>query len=158
MKPYLILIFALSCMLAGCSHTKVILPSQKESTARQELERFVRQLVDDFNGGDPVVLKRNHHIPFARVMSPEVEWWDDPARLLVDYTKLRATGWDRSVVNKIEIIYAAPKKGITRLNFSRMTKDGKVLLTTDAFYFVTKINGKWGIAAMFIGADNLPLD
>ncbi len=91
-------------------------------------------------------------------MSPEVEWWDDPARPLVDYTKLRATGWDRSVVNKIEVIYAAPKKGITRLNFSRMTKDGKVLLTTDAFYFVTKINGKWGIAAMFIGADNLPLD
>ena len=91
-------------------------------------------------------------------MSPEVEWWDDPARPLVDYTKLRATGWDRSVVNKIEVIYAAPEKGITRLNFSRMTKDGKVLLTTDAFYFVTKINEKWGIAAMFIGADNLPLD
>ena len=67
MKPYLILIFTLSFMLAGCSHTKVILPSQKESTAGQELERFVRQLVDDFNGGDPVVLKRNHHFPFARV-------------------------------------------------------------------------------------------
>ena len=47
-----------------------------------------------------------------------------------------------------------PEKGITRLNFSRMTKGGKVLLTTDAFYFVTKINGNWGIAAMFIGADN----
>jgi|TARA_B110000196_G_scaffold247734_1_gene216798 hypothetical protein len=65
---------------------------------------------------------------------------------------------DRSVVNKIEVIYDFPLKGIARLNFSRLTKDGKVLLTTDAFYNVTKFNGEWGIAAMFIGADNLPLD
>ena len=145
-------------MLAGCTHTKVSLPSQKEPTAKQELERFTRRLVDDFNSGNPAVLKRNHHFPFARVMSPEIEWMNEPARPLVDYTKLRATGWDRTVANKIEVIYAAPKKGITRINFSRMTKDGKVLLTTDGYYFVTKINGKWGIAAMFIGADNLPLD
>ena len=65
---------------------------------------------------------------------------------------------DRSVVNKIEVIYDSPKKGIARVNFSRMTKDGKVLLTTDEFYNVTKFTGKWGIAAMFIAADNLPLD
>ena len=49
---------------------------------------------------------------------------------------------DRSVVNKMEVIYDSPKKGIARLNFSRMTKDGKVLLTTDAFYNFTEFNGK----------------
>ncbi len=48
---------------------------------------------------------------------------------------------DRSVVNKIEVIYDSFKKGIARLNFCRLTKDGKVLLTIDEFYNVTKFNG-----------------
>ena len=71
MKPNLILIFTISCMLTVCSHTKVSPPSQKQCTATRELVRFFCELIDGFNGSEPVVLKRNHHFLFARVMSPE---------------------------------------------------------------------------------------
>jgi hypothetical protein len=79
-------------MLTVCSHTKVSPPSQKQSTATRELVRFYRELIDGFSGSEPVVLKRNHHFPFVRVMSPEVEWSYDPSPQLVDFFKLRATG------------------------------------------------------------------
>ena len=72
--------------------------------------------------------------------------------------KLRATGWIKSTADEIEVMYASDEKALVRLNFSRINKDGEAIVTTNAIYTLTKINNKWGIAVLFVGANDLPLN
>lgn len=148
----------LGLVLAGCTHTKVLPLGQADAGIKRELEEFTRRFIEDFNSGNPAAFERNFHMPHTRTISPEIEWIDDPDRPLIDYAKLRATGWDHSVLNELEVIYATPVKGIVRIHFSRITKDGDVLLSTDSFYIITKIKSKWGISTLFIGANELTID
>ena len=55
-------------------------------------------------------------------------------------------------------MYATNDKGVVRLNFSRIDKDGNVIITTDAIYTLTKIEDKWGISVVFAAVSNLPLN
>ena len=125
---------------------------------KKELTAIVEKLVEDFNTADPVKYKSYFHMPHAKVSKTQVEWMDDENSPLVNFEKLRASGWIKSTVNEIEVIYATEDKGLVRLNFSRINKDEEVIVTTDGIYTFTKINGKWGIAVLFVGAKDLPLN
>ncbi len=137
--------------------TVKIAPS-KELALKKELKAYVEKLIEDFNTADPVKYKSYFHIPHAKVSTTQVEWMDDVNSPLVNFEKLRDTGWVKSTVNEIEVIYATEDKGLVRLNFSRINKDEEVIVTTDAVYTFTKINGKWGISVLFVGAKDLPLN
>ena len=76
----------------------------------------------------------------------------------VNFEKLRDSGWIKSTVNEIEVIYATEDKGLVRLNFSRINKDEEVIVTTDGIYTFTKINGKLGIEVLFDGSKDLHLN
>ena len=97
-------------------------------------------------------------MPHAKVSKTQVEWMDDENSPLVNFEKLRDSGWIKSTVNEIEVIYATEDKGLVRLNFSRINKDEEVIVTTDGIYTFTKINGKLGIEVLFDGSKDLHLN
>ena len=124
----------------------------------KKLKNYVAKLVEDFNTANPSIYKSYYHFPHAKVFTTEIEWISDPNKPVVDFDKLRATGWVKSRTNEIEVMYATNDKGVVRLNFSRIDKDGNVIITTDAIYTLTKIKDKWGISVVFAAASNLPLN
>ncbi len=136
--------------------TVKIVPVKK--LIEKELKDYVAKLVEDFNTAKPSVYKSYYHFPHAKVFSTEIEWISDPDKPVVDFDKLRATGWVKSRTNEIEVMYATSDKGVVRLNFSRIDKDGNAIITTDAIYTLTKIKDKWGISVVFAAASNLPLN
>ena len=77
---------------------------------------------------------------------------------LVNFEKLRDSGWIKSTVNEIEVIYATEDKGLVRLNFSRINKEQEVIVTKDGIYTFKKINGKLGIEVLFDGSKDLHLN
>ena len=158
-------------VLVGCGESQQSAPSSGTSTVdppaeavtkdlalKKELRAIVEKLVEDFNTADPVKYKSYFHMPHAKVSKTQVEWMDDENSPLVNFEKLRDSGWIKSTVNEIEVIYATEDKGLVRLNFSRINKDEEVIVTTDGIYTFTKINEKWGIAVLFVGAKDLPLN
>jgi|AP59_1055472.scaffolds.fasta_scaffold06339_1 hypothetical protein len=147
-------LLVLGLLFSGCAHTTV---SQADTNVEKELKSFIRGLVDDFNSQVPGAYASKFHFPHTR-LKPKAIWFDDPSVPSVDYKKLKATGWDHSILNELEVLYSTSNQGIVRLNFSRLTKEGKIILTTDAIYTLTKIDGQWGIACMFSAANNLPLE
>ena len=94
----------------------------------------------------------------AKVSKTQLSRKHDENSPLVNFEKLRDSVWIKSTVNEIEVIYATEDKGLVRLDFSRINKDKEVIVTTDGIYTFTKINGKWGIAVLFVGAKDLPLN
>ena len=158
-------------VLVGCGESEQSAPSSetspvdslaeaasKDLALKKELTAIVEKLVEDFNTADAVKYKSYFHMPHAKVSKTQVEWMDDENSPLVNFEKLRDTGWIKSTVNEIEVIYATEDKGLVRLDFSRINKDKEVIVTTDGIYTFTKINGKWGIAVLFVGAKDLPLN
>ena len=77
---------------------------------------------------------------------------------LVNFEKLRDSGWIKSTVNEIEVIYATEDKSLVRLNFSRINKEQEVIVTKDGIYTFKKINGKLGIEVLFDGPKDLHLN
>ena len=77
---------------------------------------------------------------------------------LVNFEKLRDSGWIKSTVNEIEVIYATEDKSLVRLNFSRINKEQEVIVTKDGIYTFKKINGKLGIEFLFDGPKDLHLN
>ena len=77
---------------------------------------------------------------------------------LVNFEKLRDSGWIKSTVNEIEVIYATEDKSLVRLNFSRINKEQEVIVIKDGIYTFTKFNGKWEIADLFDGSKDLHLN
>tara|TARA_B100000530_G_scaffold74399_1_gene44050 strand:+ start:461 stop:715 length:255 start_codon:yes stop_codon:yes gene_type:complete len=77
---------------------------------------------------------------------------------LVNFEKLRDSGWIKSTVNEIEVIYATEDKSLVRLNFSRINKEQEVIVTKDGIYNFKKINGKLGIEVLFDGSKDLHLN
>ena len=136
--------------------TVKIIPVKK--LIEKELKDYVAKLVEDFNTANPSIYKSYYHFPHAKVFTTEIEWISDPDKPVVDFDKLRATGWAKSRTNEIEVMYATNDKSVVRLNFSRIDKDGNIIITTDAIYTLTKIKGNWGISVVFAAASNLPLN
>ena len=77
---------------------------------------------------------------------------------LVNFEKLRDSGWIKSTVNEIEVIYATEDKSLVRLNLSRINKEQEVIVTKDGIYNFKKINGKLGIEVLFDGSKDLHLN
>ena len=97
-------------------------------------------------------------MPHAKVSKTQLERMYDENSPLVNLEKFRDSGWIKSTVNEIEVIYATEDKSLVRLNFSRINKGQEVIVTTDGIYTFTKINGKWGIAVLFDGSKDLHLN
>ena len=97
-------------------------------------------------------------MPKAKVSKIQLERMYDEKSPLVNFEKLRDSGWIKSTVNEIEVIYATEDKSLVKLNFSRINKDKEVIVTTDGIYTFTKFNGKWGIADLFDGSKDLHLN
>ncbi len=115
-------------------------------------------LLADFNTADADKWKSHFHFPHAKVATPEAEWVSDSKTTLVDFNKLKATGWVKSIANEIDVMYATDDKGLVRINFSRINEDGDVIVTTDTILTFTKKNGRWGISVFFVAANDLPLN
>ena len=62
---------------------------------------------------------------------------------LVNFEKLRDSGWIKSAVNEIEVIYATEDKSLVRLNLSRINKEQEVIVTKDGIYTLTKLMENW---------------
>ena len=62
---------------------------------------------------------------------------------LVNFEKLRDSGWIKSTVNEIEVIYATEDKSLVRLNFSRINKEQEVFVTKDGIYTFRKLMENW---------------
>jgi hypothetical protein len=155
MKSILVSIVA-AVVLVGCAHTSTSAPQSNKT--HKELLKEQLMLLADFNAADANKWKSHFHFPHAKVTTPEVEWVTDSKTTLVDFEKIKATGWVKSIANEIDVMYASDDKGLVRINFSRINKDGNVIVTTDTILTYTKINGKWGISVFFVGASDLPLN
>ena len=67
--------------------------------------------------------KSYFHILHAKVSKTKLERMHDENSPLVNFEKLRDSGWIKSTVNEIEVIYATEDKSLVRLNFSRINKE-----------------------------------
>ena len=94
----------------------------------------------------------------AKVSKTQLERIHDENSPLVNFEKLRDSGWIKSTVNEIEVIYATEDKSLVRLNFSRINKEQEVIVTKVGIYTFTKINGKLGIEVLFDGSKDLHLN
>ena len=56
-------------------------------------------------------------MPQANVSKTQLERMDDENSPLVNFEKLKDSGWIKSNVNEIEVIYATEDKSLMRLNF-----------------------------------------
>ena len=58
-----------------------------------------------------------------------------------------STGWDRSVLDEIEVVQAAENGANVAVTFTRFTADEEIIATFDALYLITNENGRWGVRA-----------
>ena len=102
--------------------------------------------------------KSYFHMLHAKVSKTQLERMHDENSPLVNFEKLRDSGWIKSTVNEIEVIHATEDKSLVRLNFSRINKEQEVIVIKDGIYTFTKINGKLGIEVLFDGSKDLHLN
>ena len=97
--------------------------ASKDLALKKELTAIVEKLVEDFNTADPVKYKSYFHILHAKVSKTQLERMHDENSPLFNFEKLRDSGWIKSTVNEIEVIYATEDKSLVRLYFSRINKE-----------------------------------
>ncbi|MEA1881749.1 MAG: hypothetical protein U9N31_05050 [Candidatus Marinimicrobia bacterium] len=144
-------------MIMGLMAFSPIVNAQKsKSEIEKELIKTIEQLVIDFNAQDVEKYESYFHMPHARLVTNKIEWVDDPNVPLIDYKKIKSTGWHHSVANEIEVIYSGTTKSIVRMDFSRFNNKSEEIVRTEVFYIMSKIDGKWGIADLFV-VGSLPI-
>ena len=112
-------------------------------------EVFIQRYFNVFNGQNEIGLDTIFTKPFLRIKGGKTIAYSD-WRDYIDYQAIMATGWDRSVINHIEIVYDADDTAAMKTLFSRLDKEGKIVARAEVLFITTKQNGVWKLASILL--------
>ena len=110
----------------------------------------VESYLSAFNARDPVAWAATLNYPHLRIAGGDLRVWEtenDYAGWMDFEGFAERTGWDRSVLDEIEVVQAAENGANVAVTFTRFTADEEIIATFDALYLVTNENGRWGVRA-----------
>ena len=137
-----------------------VLPASEAQTAKQvnaEIKAWCKDHVTAFNTADYDKLKTFYRFPCAVLIDGEVQMATADGKPLVDFEKVKASGWSYSKIKKLKVLSTSGTSAMVSMTFTRMNEKDEELLTTTSFLGLTKVNNKWGLKTLFI-AEDIPLD
>jgi len=112
--------------------------------AKKALEAFFLA----FNARDVEGLKDSLNYPHVRLASGRVMIAQDRSETKGRFEELaKREGWDRSSLDKAEVVHASHDKVHFAVEFSRYKKDGAKYVTHKSLWIVTRIGDHWGVQA-----------
>lgn len=118
-------------------------------------EELMDNYIKDFNTQKLKKVERNYSFPLIVIQNSKRTIHNEISTFL-NFEKIRATGWEKSVINSVKTILKKDKSAITQLNFSRINKEGIIYLTSEANYILIRENENWYISGIIIDG-NTPL-
>ncbi len=118
-------------------------------------EELMDNYIKDFNTQKLKKVERNYSFPLIVIQNSKRTIHNEISTFL-NFEKIRATGWEKSVINSVKTILKRDKSAITQLNFSRINKEGIIYLTSEANYILIRENENWYISGIIIDG-NTPL-
>ena len=120
--------------------------SSNQPSNNFEAEVFVEQYISDFNQEKDI--NRFFHFPVVWLVDntsfPKME--DDASKKLIDYDKLKKTGWVKSTINHLKVIRQSKNRAFVLLDFSRLDSNNNQILRSEVMYTITKRKHDWGIS------------
>ena len=102
---------------------------------------------DCFNAQDLTGMDAHLHFPHVMYSGAQRLVWEQPGQLPADFfSSLVASGWARTVYEDKQPVLVSSDKVHFRVRYTRRTGDGRVLSEHENIWFVTRIDGRWGIA------------
>jgi len=125
-------------------------PSASGASAA-ELIRAAEACLDGFtacfNARDRVGMDAHLHFPHVMFSGSRRLVWEKPGQLPDDFfDHLAATGWAKTVYEERQPVLVSPDKVHFLVRYTRQAADGRVLSEHENIWFVTRIEGRWGIA------------
>jgi len=121
------------------SESQAELVSVAEACLDGFTERFNAQ---DLNGMDSFL-----NFPHIMYSAAELLIWEKPGQLPLDFfDKLVDGGWARTVTSQKTPVLVSKDKVHFRVHYTRQTDDGTILTEHDNIWFITRVEGRWGIA------------
>ena len=118
-----------------------------EAGAVQALEAFMAAL----NAGDNQALYDTMHVPHVRISGNGVAIHTTREDLERDYLKGFASragdAWHHTVLDSVEVLHSSEDKVHLYIQWTRYDKDDGPLLTHQALWIMTKVDGRWGAQA-----------
>ena len=118
-------------------------------------EELMDNYIKDFNTQKLKKVESNYSFPLIVIQNSKRTIHNEISTFL-NFKKIRATGWEKSVINSVKTILKKDKSAITQLNFSRINKEGIIYLTSEANYILIRENENWYISGIIIDG-NTPL-
>ena len=118
-----------------------------EQGAINALEGFMAAL----NAGDNQALYNTMHVPHVRISGNGVAIHNTREDLERDYLKGFAAragdAWHHTVLDSVEVLHSSEDKVHLYIQWTRHDKDNQPLLTHQALWIMTLIDGRWGAQA-----------
>lgn len=117
-----------------------------------EATKIIDEFFNAFNAHDSKAYLATFHFPHIQINGKGdvilVPTASDilPLDNVIDYL-FRTEEWDHSVLDSAELIHASEVKVHLKIEFSRYKKDGSRYASYNAFWIITKKDGKWGVQA-----------
>jgi hypothetical protein len=113
------------------------------------LDRFMAAL----NARDEPALLATLHFPHYRLAGGWMRVWDRPGAYLGDFLARAGTGWHHSAWDFRKVIAAGDTKVHLDVQFTRYRADNSVIGSFRSLWIVTKVDGRWVVAARSSFAD-----
>ena len=112
--------------------------------ARNAIDAFFKA----FNARDVEALKDALNYPHVRIASGRVTIAKDRSEFKGRFDVLiEREGWDRSTLDKADVVHASDNKVHFAVEFSRYKKDGTKYVTHKSLWIVTRLGDRWGVQA-----------
>ena len=122
-----------------------------------ELKTWCSSHIKAFNTADYEKLKPYYRFPCSVLVDDEVKIFTADGTPLVDFEKVKASGWAYSKIEKVKVLSASDSRAMVSMTFTRFDKSDEKLLTTTTYLGLTKVDEQWGVKTIFL-ADEIPLD
>ena len=103
----------------------------------QSPEEFLQYFITGFNAEDAKILDSVFTKPLIRISDGKISSyssWDK----YIDYEKIKATGWAKSVINGSSVPYVDKNSAILKMDFSRLNAAGDIVIRSDVTYMLIK--------------------
>ena len=117
--------------------------------------KFLKYYVDAFNAQDAEKLNTVFATPFQKIQNGKIVSYTS-WREYINFEVVKKTGWKRSVINKVDIVYNSDKTAVVRFLFSRLDASDNIIAKAEAALIIVKPESMWKIATILLPA-SLPI-
>ena len=122
---------------------------------RAEVSSYFGNLLEKFNNEDVLGYESIFLIPHARHLGKTVTFIADGMAPLVDFSKLKESGWDQSVMRSFDLLYSSSSKAFVNVHWTRLNDQKDVIQNFTAFYALLKTED--GLKIAYISSTSAPL-